>query len=419
MTPAARGALALVAAVVAPILAYACGGDNTGPTTTSAAVPGETITARAGDGQTAYIGSLLPTTPQVLVRNASGQPVRSVSVTFAARGGGGDGQVTTTTASTDSTGVASPGGWRLGSAPGKDTLTATVQGLAPAVLVATALPSQFSIVVRFIGATPSVPVQQAFARAVAKWRSVIVDSLGSVPLNIPAASCDTAQPAINETVQNLLVLVKIVSLNSTTLGESGPCILTEPSNLPVLGVMELNNGALSLLEQDDLLNDVVEHEFAHLLGFGTIWDLDGLVQDTTTQDPWFSGPLAQAAFRTAMASYSDKVVPVEAGGGSGTALAHWRESVMTNELMTGYINLGNNPLSLVTIQQMADLGYVVNPAAADPWPTTTAGGASGVSADVASLPGSNGSPHTTGLTGPLVLVSRSGTIIGTRRRPGR
>jgi len=50
-----------------------------------------------------------------------------------------------------------------------------------------------------------------------------------------------------------------------------------------------------------------------------------------------------------MPSYSDKVVPVEAGGGPGTALAHWRESVMTNELMTGYINLGKNPLSLVTI----------------------------------------------------------------------
>ena len=92
---------------------------------------------------------------------------------------------------------------------------------------------------------------------------------------------------------------------------------------------------------------------------------------------------------------------------------------MTNELMTGYINLGDNPLSLVTIQQMADLGYVVNPAAADPWPTTNAGGASGVSADVASLPGSGTPSHTTGLTGPLVLVNRSGTIVGTRRRSGR
>jgi leishmanolysin len=419
MTPATRRALALLAAAFAPGLAYACGGDSTGPTTTSTAVPGGAITTHAGDGQTAYIGSLLPTTPQVLVRNASGQPAKSVPVTFAAHGGGGDGQVTTSVTTTDSTGVASPGGWRLGSAPGKDTLTATVQGLMPAVFVASALPSQFTIVVRFIGSTPAAPVQQAFNHAVAKWESAIVDSLGSVPLSIPAATCDTAQPAINETVQNMLVLVKIVSLSSTTLGESGPCILTTPGNLPALGVMELNSSALALLEQNDLLNDVVEHEFAHLLGFGTIWDLDSLVQDTTTQDPWFRGPLAQAAFRTAIPGYTDKVVPVEAGGGAGTALAHWRESVMTNELMTGYINLGGNPLSAVTIQQMADLGYVVNPAAADPWPTTSAGAVSGVSADVAALPGPGTASHTTPLAGPLVLVNRSGTIVGTRRRPGR
>ncbi len=419
MTPATRRSLPLVAAVLAPVLAYACGGDSTGPTTTTTGVPGGSITARTGNGQTAYIGSLLPTTPQVLVRNASGQPARSIAVTFAAHGGGGDGAVTSVVVATDSTGVAGPGGWRLGNTAGKDTLTATVQGLAPVVFVATALPSQFTIVVRFIGSTPTAAVQQAINHAVAKWQSAIVDSLGSVPLSIPAASCDTAQPAINETVRNLLVLVKIVSLKTTTLGESGPCVLTQPGNLPVLGVMELNSGALSLLEQNDLLNDVVEHEFAHLLGFGTIWDLDSLVRDTTSQDPWFSGPLAQAAFRSAMPSYTDKVVPVEAGGGSGTALAHWRESVMTNELMTGFINLGSNPLSLVTIQQMADLGYVINPAAADPWPTTSAGGVGGVSPDIARLPGSAAPPHTTALTGPLVLVNRSGTVVGTRRRPGR
>jgi hypothetical protein len=419
MTARARRALGLLSAVVGAALAYACGSDSTGPTTASHVASGTTITARAGNGQTAYIGSLLPITPQVLVRNASGQAEASVAVTFIPHGGGGDGQVNTTTATTDSTGVASPGGWRLGNTAGQDSLTAAVSGLTPVMFVATALPTQFTIDVRFIGGSPTGAVQQAFTLAVEKWQSAIVDSLGSVALSVPAMSCDTAQPAINETVKNLLVLVKFVSLNDNTLGESGPCVLTTPNNLPVLGVMELNSGALNELEQQGLLNDVIEHEFAHLLGFGTIWDLDNLVQDTTTQDPWFSGPLAQAAFRTAMPSYTDKVVPVEAGGGSGTALGHWRESVMTNELMTGYINLGANPLSAVSIQQMADLGYVVNTLAADPWPTASAGGQSGISADATALPSTRQVPHSTPLTGPLVLVNRSGTIVGTRRRPGR
>jgi hypothetical protein len=57
---------------------------------------------------------------------------------------------------------------------------------------------------------------------------------------------------------------------------------------------------------------------------------------------------------------------VENTGGSGTADAHWRESVFGKELMTGYYNPGSpNPLSRVTVGAMADLGYLVNMNAAD------------------------------------------------------
>ncbi|HEY8104520.1 MAG TPA: leishmanolysin-related zinc metalloendopeptidase, partial [Gemmatimonadales bacterium] len=223
---------------------------------------------------------------------------------------------------------------------------------------------------------------------------------------------------INETVKDLLVLVQILTLPGATLGQSGPCVINDPpSNLPVLGIMDLNSGALSQLEQDDLLNGVIEHEFGHLLGFGTIWDLDSLVQDTTGTDPWFSGAQAQAAFHAAMPSYMDKIVPVEATGGAGTALSHWRESVMTNELMTGFINQGINPLSLVTVGQMGDLGYVINPLAAEPWPASGIGGGPGISARTAALPAGAPAPHTTPLAGPLVVVDHSGRIVGTRRRP--
>ena len=59
-------------------------------------------------------------------------------------------------------------------------------------------------------------------------------------------------------------------------------------------------------------------------------------------------------------------VPVENTGGSGTADAHWRESVFGNELMTGWLNSGiTNPLSRITVASMADLGYQVNMNAAD------------------------------------------------------
>ncbi|MFP6765474.1 MAG: hypothetical protein VB858_17735, partial [Planctomycetaceae bacterium] len=46
--------------------------------------------------------------------------------------------------------------------------------------------------------------------------------------------------------------------------------------------------------------------------------------------------------------------------------AHWRESVLGSELMTGFINTGFNPLTRLTIAQFADLGYQVDFARADP-----------------------------------------------------
>jgi hypothetical protein len=60
-------------------------------------------------------------------------------------------------------------------------------------------------------------------------------------------------------------------------------------------------------------------------------------------------------------------VPVENTGGPGTADAHWRESVFGNELMTGFVDAGANPLSRVTVGSMGDLGYSVNLTDADPY----------------------------------------------------
>jgi hypothetical protein len=274
----------------------------------------------------------------------------------------------------------------------------------------------FTLTVRFLDpGQPTPTLRAAFHQAITKWQSVIVDSVGSIPIKLAAGACDSAQPALNETVKDLLVLVHIRQIHDTvpgraTLGESGPCLVRQPGNLPILGVMSLNDSTLTVLASNGLLDDVIEHEMAHLLGFGTVWDLDGLVRDTTTNDPWFSGADAQAAFRKALPSFTDRIVPVEANGGSGTTLSHWRESVMTNELMTGFINNGTNPLSTVTIESMADLGYTVDVGAAEPWPTPS----SGANATVEAIPQASfsafGSPTHTVLRPPRFSVTRAGVI---------
>jgi hypothetical protein len=84
-------------------------------------------------------------------------------------------------------------------------------------------------------------------------------------------------------------------------------------------------------------------------------------------DPVFTGSRARAA-SAALGFTTDPSlgVPIENVGdvGDGTRDAHWRASVFGHELMTGTIHLGLNPISLVTIDALADFGYTVVPEAA-------------------------------------------------------
>ena len=64
-------------------------------------------------------------------------------------------------------------------------------------------------------------------------------------------------------------------------------------------------------------------------------------------------------------------VPIEIGGGPGTAGSHWSEAVMGAELMTGDADMGVSlPLSRITVGAMQDLGYRVNYNAADVYAKT-------------------------------------------------
>lgn len=85
------------------------------------------ILAIAGDGQLAVVGAALASLPSVRVRDAAGNPVAGVSVAFAVASGGGN--VTGATPVTDANGVATVGGWTLGTLAGTNTLTATAGGL--------------------------------------------------------------------------------------------------------------------------------------------------------------------------------------------------------------------------------------------------------------------------------------------------
>jgi DNA-binding beta-propeller fold protein YncE len=95
-----------------------------------------TIVSVAGNNQTGAAGQPLGISPVVRVLNVEGRPVNDITVVFAASSGG---SVTDGVVRSDANGVASAGKWTLGAAPGQQSLTATVPGVASATFVATAV----------------------------------------------------------------------------------------------------------------------------------------------------------------------------------------------------------------------------------------------------------------------------------------
>lgn len=105
----------------------------------AAAAPGNGVLERAAgtDGQTATAGTAVALVPAVRVRDAAGAPLAGVTVSFAVTAGGGS--VINASAVSDATGLASAGGWTLGTATGTQTLQASATGFAPTTFSATAL----------------------------------------------------------------------------------------------------------------------------------------------------------------------------------------------------------------------------------------------------------------------------------------
>jgi len=92
-------------------------------------------------------------------------------------------------------------------------------------------------------------------------------------------------------------------------------------------------------------------------------------------------PLAVGAFDEAGGvNYTEGgKVPVEnKGDRPGSDDGHWRASVFGTELMTPAISAASDssPLSAITIQSLADLGYTVDVSFADPYRLPSAAGLS-------------------------------------------
>lgn len=145
------------------------------------------------------------------------------------------------------------------------------------------------------------------------------------------------------------------------LAHAAYCHFRASDGSPVVSATVVDEADIDLLMSLDQLGVVAFHEFAHGLGFiSSYWSHHGLLDES--DDPHFKGALAIDAFDAAGGTvYADNKVPI-----TSRDYSHWREDVFGNEIMTPFLEQsGSTPFSAITIQAMADVGYLVDLSLAD------------------------------------------------------
>jgi hypothetical protein len=240
-------------------------------------------------------------------------------------------------------------------------------------------PSAYKIELRFFGRTPTAAQTTLFTNAKARLESIITG-------NIPPANANGADPAacgatgvakLNETIPGLVIYASIDSIDGrgNILAEAGPCYIRtnngQQDYRTSIGILKIDSADVTTLAGSGNLQQVITHEMMHVVGFGTFWDDSSanlLINYGANVSYIGAGGIAGCKAIGGNNTCASSV-PVEGSQGSdGTINSHWRESTFGNELMTGFINSGTNPLSVMSIRSLEDLGYTVNPAVADAYP---------------------------------------------------
>ena len=126
--------------------------------------------------------------------------------------------------------------------------------------------------------------------------------------------------------------------------------------------------------------EVVIHEMAHVLGIGTLWELNGIVGPLGSGEQGllqtrngllqYIGSNGLRGFREESGHHRANYVPTENFGGPGTALGHWAGGTSPNwffapangsrrETLTGFLTAAPGFVAEATFGSIADVGYSV------------------------------------------------------------
>ena len=199
----------------------------------------------------------------------------------------------------------------------------------------------------------------AYVSARAKWRSVITGNLVSISSSgLMGDPCSNAYPAI---IDDIHICGRDVPIDGAgaVLGRAGPTYLRTSDGTSISGFMEFDVADVATLIASGSWEAVILHEMGHVIGIGTLWDYNNLVDNNLN----YLGPNAQNVWSNTWGCTSS-APPVETDGGPGTAGGHWDEACLLDELMTGFLT-GSLPLSALTIATLEDIGYTVDYSSAD------------------------------------------------------
>lgn len=221
-------------------------------------------------------------------------------------------------------------------------------------------------------------IKRAFAQAAARYTQIIK---GQVVLNL-------------DVTVDIEYSVEPIDGPGGVLGFAGPTAVNGAS-LPAYGIRWLPIGGIMVFDIEDfttemfepLINTIILHEMAHVLGIGTLQEPTDVLPFPDSYDMTDCEKTGGAdgrynsldGFATAAYLWSKgyiptglpsnftraRLPPIETGFSTGTQCGHWDEATLDNELMTGFISLESNPLSIITIGGFEDLGYVVEYEPAD------------------------------------------------------
>lgn len=267
--------------------------------------------------------------------------------------------------SAKSGGTSKPGGGGTGTGGSGTVLTDYISGATGA----------FNIQIKFGGTWTAA--QQSVVKWAAEFLSGIItkditdDTMPGTTTKVDDVRIDMSVGSIDRggsvLFGNTMAQTQITSWR--TLANS-PGILASEQFLPVTSTIKLDTYDLSNSTWASSWDLIVLHEMIHAVGFaGNVFQNKGGLINSSGN---FIGVGAMSAY--------GGPVPLESGGGTGTAGSHWSETLFqfgdplpagvpdSNELMTGYIGKGEQSyLSDATVLALQDLGYTIH----DPDPMLT------------------------------------------------